>query len=242
MPSLKTAFFSSLLAVSLMVAVSACNSGNQPASPDLVPAVNTPCSACTSTRTPTPTATSTSTHTPTNTPTGTKTATPTVTGTSTFTPTNTPTSCAQVLGLLPTITPGYTYSYYLSATRYSMPAKKTVSNLWVLTYPYYGGRVSAAIYGDSGLGYPGSMIEQSPPQQVINGWVRCPIHPIDLPAGAYWLAIQMDNANYLYTYYSGLSSDEYAYLYQSFGNFPTSGAAWNRGSGVLYSIYADSCP
>ena len=243
MSSFKTGFFLSLLAVSLLLTALACNNSNPPVTPGSQLVVNTPCTACTSTPTPTPTGTTPFTFTPTITPTGTQTPTPTITGTSTNTPTITRTPCASVMGQTFGTSTGYYYGSQIVTSLYPLSSAATIQDLWVPINSTSGGLISAAIYGDSGLGYPGSLIVQSQPQTLVTGLIRFPLPNTPLPAGNYWLAIQMYNYGYTYLYYNstGLPSDKYCYYYQSFGNFPLPGTAWNRSSGALFNISADSC-
>lgn len=72
----------------------------------------------------------------------------------------------------------------------------------------------------------------------VNGWNKIPVFSTSILSGYYyWIAIQVEGSQISHLN----TGDQYAYVIQSYGNFPLTG--WSGlGSGNSSTAFTDNCP
>jgi len=117
------------------------------------------------------------------------------------------------------------------ATKYTLPQAGTI--ILVSIYAAKPGNVKAAIYTDNS-GRPGGLLAavNAPTVVAAAQWTAISIAPVDLPAGTYWIAFNVD-VGYLRMYKVG-GANQLAYMLWPFSNnMPTS---WSSPSYANYDF------
>jgi hypothetical protein len=128
---------------------------------------------------------------------------------------------------------------YLDATLYTLSEPATLFALSI-HLGFAGGEVALAVYADN-AGTPSTLLVAASPQPALDGWNTLHIPYTTLPAGNYWLALQVQNFTEVgYDYPATRPNSEY-WVGRAYGPFPSTYPAGNFDR-ANFAIYGSYCP
>ena len=129
------------------------------------------------------------------------------------------------------------FTGYLEASRCELSSSARIVSLH-LHLAQASGQARAALYGDAN-GNPGALLAESATQAAVIGWNALDIPDLDITAGTYWLAFQLESGSSA-SYNVGPDGTE-AYVTHPWSAFPASFPICLK-QRSQWSLYASACP